>query len=162
MIIKLNKYYELKIYVNRLEKRTGICSQKYNEPDKHILLWDFDDVDLQGIIVSLTQLQIKYNLPSILIAESSKGKYHAYCFVLRTLQQIINILSATHNIDMEYLRMGTARGYFTLRISTRKDNNKILPIRILFSKVPDETTLMDVTVNEYLTSNFGGEKHGEK
>lgn len=146
--------YQLKIYLSKLEKRTGICSQSYKNSDKHCLLWDFDNAELEDIKLILTGIQFMYNLPEIRIVKSSANKYHAYCFCARSFREVINILSATPQIDMSYLRLGTARGYFTLRISER-DSTKFELVDILKSGFIDEISPLDITVNEYLTSNRG-------
>lgn len=153
MQIQIAKY-QLRIYLSKLEKRAGICSQSYNKPDKHCLLWDFDNAELEDIKLTLIGIQFIYNLPEIRIIKSSANKYHAYCFCARSLRNVINILSATPQIDMEYLRLGIVRGYFTLRISERNDSEFGL-VDILKTGFIDEMSPLDVTVNEYLTSNRG-------
>lgn len=153
MNLEIGKY-SVKIYISKLEKRTGICSQVYEVEDKHILLWDFDNSELSQIIHDLENLQLVYRLPRILIIESSPNKYHAYCFVARSFREIINILSATPEIDMSYLRLGIVRGYFTLRISNRPRGNFSL-IKTLPSIWANEVSHNDITINEYMTSNRG-------
>lgn len=154
MDIKLSKKLRLKIYLDRLEKRDGVCSQVFNEKDNHMLIWDFDNAELEDILNGLNLVQFQYCLPTIYIIESSPQKYHAYCFAKRSLQQTINILSGTEKIDLNYLRMGTARGYFTLRISQRK-NDKFRLAGMVKSYIPNEIEPFDITVNEYFTSNKG-------
>jgi hypothetical protein len=155
MIINLTKKWQLKVYFNRQEKRTGICSQQFNNPDKHCLLWDFDNIDLNTIIHSLRYLQVNYDLPDVWIIQSSPERYHAYCFTARPFREIIHILSATPEIDMAYLRLGIVRGYYTLRITPRKDSPEFKLVKVLVSTYKNEMTPLDATINEYWTSNKG-------
>lgn len=146
---------QIRFYISRLEKRIGICSQDYTNIDKHMLLWDFDRSPLYKIRKSLKIAQVKYKLPTILIVQSStKGSYHAYCLASRSFLEVIHILSSVPELDVTYLRLGIVRGYFTLRITPRK-NDKFRIADVLLSSYSDEMTLFDCTVSEYLTSNKG-------
>ena len=147
--------YQLRFYFSRLEKREGICSKVYQEDDRHILLWDFDDARLPKIIKSLTAKQIQYKLPTIYIIISSPKRFHAYCFASRTFREVIHIISGTPEIDTKYLRLGMVRGYYTLRISSRTANDFVL-IKTLISIIPDEVNPLDISISEYLTINKGG------
>ena len=158
MKIRINKL-QLNFYANILEERTGICSQKYTDSSKHILLWDFDNGTLSKIISELKKLQIKYKLPKIYIIESSVNSYHAYCFVSRSFRETIHILSDTSIIDMVYLRLGMVRGYYTLRITPRR-NDKFRLVKVLKSAHLQEMDFSDTTINKYLTSNKGGHNNG--
>jgi len=153
MKIDIFNRYRMSFYISRTEKRYGVCSPLYKS-DKHILLWDFDDTPLIKVIDSLLLVQLSYKLPTIYILESSKNRYHAYCFVSKTLQEIIHILSCTQEIDLEYLRLGMVRGYYTLRFSPRKGETFKL-IKTLKSDIPEETSPFDVTINQYYTTNKG-------
>lgn len=158
MIISLPNNYELKIYLNKLETRTGICSNDFETPDKHCLLWDFDNTSLDNIKNCLRDIQHKYRLPDIYIVESSPENYHAYSFTARPFLRTIHILSGTPFIDLTYLKLGIVRGYFTLRISKRHNKN-IKFITCLGSKYPNEMNPLDLTTNEYLTANTGVRKN---
>ena len=157
MKIRINKL-QLNFYANILEERTGICSQSDTGEDKHILLWDFDDSNCEEIASILLNLQQKYKLPSIYIIESSIDKYHAYCFTARTFREVVHILSDTPNIDMVYLRLGMVRGYYTLRITPRKNDDFRL-ITELHSMIENEMDVNGATVSKYFTSNKGGHNH---
>lgn len=153
MIIRIHKL-QLRFYANILEKRTGICSQHDSSDDKHALLMDFDNSSLSKIINDMYTIQLKYNLPTIYIIASSSYSYHAYCFTGRPFMQIIHILSDIPEIDESYFRLGIVRGYFTLRITPRK-NDKFKIVKILASCFPEEMKREELTINEYLTSNKG-------
>ena len=149
---------QLRFYMSLLEKRTGVCSQQYDNQDKHMLLWDFDYLNLDDIIESLEKVQQDYNLPSIYVIKSSPDSYHAYCFMSRSFRETINIISATTTVDMAYLRLGIVRGYFTLRITPRTGEPDFELVKILTSGFINEMLLDAMTINEYWTSNRGG-KH---
>ena len=161
MRIRIGKF-QIRVYASILEKRVGICSQNYDKTDKHILLWDFDYLKLKDIIKSLKIVQETYCLPIIYIIKSSPDSYHAYSFTARTFRETITILSATTTLDITYLRMGIVRGYFTLRISPRKNESMFKLVKKIWSIYPDEAKYNDMTINEYLTSNKGGKHKNEK
>lgn len=147
---------QLRMYASILEKRTGVCSQKSDKTDKHLLLWDFDRVSISQIVMSLINIQQIYKLPSIVIIQSSpKGSYHAYSFTARPFRDIIKILADTPEVDLTYLRLGAVRGYYTLRITPRKHDPIFHIVEVLVSKYSDEMTHDDMTINQYLTNNKG-------
>lgn len=146
--------YQLRLYFSCLEKREGICSKVYQEDDKHILLWDFDDIRLSKLIKSLTAKQIQYKLPTIYIVASSSKRYHAYCFASRTFREVVHIISGTPEIDIKYLRLGMLRGYYTLRISSRTTDDFVL-VKTLTSVISNEVNPLDISISEYMTRNKG-------
>lgn len=158
MIINLFKKYQLfldcNLYVSlrRTEIRKGLCSKNF-DTDKHMLLWDFDEVPLQYIMADLQSIQYKYGLPDVYVLESSENHYHAYCFVSMNFKTIIQILSYSIFIDENYFRLGVARGYYTLRYSPKGDRN-IRLISILKSNVKYTMSPLEVTINEYYTTNI--------
>lgn len=154
MIIELPFNFQLRVYFSKQEKREGVCSKIFDKKDEHILLWDFDNIDLFSITNSLEITQQFYNLPTIYVVRTSLNRYHAYCFTARSFRRTVHILSSVPEIDVEYLRLGIVRGYFTLRISERKNETFELAA-ILKSEFPDETNPLDVTTNEYWTNNRG-------
>ena len=160
MIIRIGKL-QLRAYATILEKRTGICSQKDTREDKHALLIDFDNSSISTIINSLSSLQEKYKLPAIYIIASSKHSYHAYCFTARKFMEIVHILSDISEIDGSYFRLGIVRGYYTLRITSRK-GDKFKLVKTLLSPYFNEISPNSLTVSEYLTSNKGKMRKGGK
>lgn len=157
MRINLPFRCQLRVYASRLAKRTGACSKIPERLDEHILMWDFDDVSLADVIMSLKFIQGHYTLPPIYIIETSPNRFHAYSFVAMSFRLVAMILLATPFIDEKYVRLGVARGYFTLRISERQDEQFRLA-RILGSDIPEVNPKL-ITMNEYLTSNRGGKKN---
>jgi hypothetical protein len=69
-------------------------------------------------------------------------------------RETVNILSDNPFIDMDYLRIGATRGYYTLRISPKNNENKFELVKILKSDYTNEIDPFDITVNEYWTSNI--------
>lgn len=151
--------YELNCYINRRYKRTGVCSQKFDEQDKHILLWDFDNADIDKITFDLKKIQREYYLPTIYVIESSENHYHAYCFASRTFVETINIISSTLCVCENFLRLGMIRGYYTLRISLRQGEQFKL-IKKIHSEYPDEILPSEVTLSDYITYNGGRKNEG--
>lgn len=147
--------FELALYFNILESRTGVCSGKADGSDRHMLLFDFDNANLASIAKSLEKLQATYKLPNIYIVQSSPLNYHGYCFSNRSFRETIMLLSSVPEIDEKYLRLGIVRGYYTLRISQRAGEifKTVLTLESMF---PREMETGEMTVNEYLTSNKGG------
>ena len=155
MIVRIGKL-QLRLYASILEQRTGVCSQNYSNLSEHCLLWDFDYSKADDIYKSLKVVQKQYSLPSIYLIQSSQDSYHAYCLVAKTFREVIAILSATPEIDLTYLKLGIVRGYFTLRITPRKNEPNFRIYKILPSVYKNEMMFEDLTINEYLTSNKGG------
>lgn len=153
MQIQIGKY-ELHAHLSKLEQRDGVCSKAFDCSDYHCLLWDFDNADFEHILRSLYKVQVTYHLPEILLCQSSANKYHAYCFAARPFREVVHILTATPEIDMDYLRLGIVRGYFTLRISPR-NGEKIKLLMTIISQYPNEMQPFDMTVSKYWTSNRG-------
>ena len=153
MIINIANKYQLRMYLSRTEKRQGVCSKSFND-DNHILLWDFDNTAKSIIIRELKYIMKKYKLPSIYVLQSSTTGYHAYCFASRSFRETIQILADTNCIDFYYFKLGIIRGYYTLRFSKRQGQSPKLVKKIL-SNIPDEISPLDITTNEYYTTNKG-------
>jgi len=106
--------------VQRTTQVEGINS---NLPDgRHILLWDFDDNDINNVIDTMRDIQTRESLSNVYIVESSAKHYHALCFTPVSLTDAIIILSTTPDIDKNFVRIGLMRGFWTLRISPRRAN----------------------------------------
>lgn len=153
MRIPLFNLAEIRIYASRVYKRTGVHSLQ-PKLNKHALLLDFDEGNLDNIINNLKLIQKRYKLPNIYIVESSFGRYHAYSLACRELKEIIHIVSAIPDIDIMFLRLGIARGYYTLRISKRSLSDFELK-RVLYSSYPSECTWGDLSVSNFYTKNGG-------
>lgn len=143
--------FNFHLSVKKVELRHGLCS-KVNYCNSHVVLWDFDNSELNDIKIELKRLQNKYNLSTIYILQSSEKNYHAYCFTPCDFTEVIHILSETRFIDKVYLRLGVARGYYTLRYSD-KNNYKIKLIDSIVSS-NKAISAHDITTNEYYTTNI--------
>lgn len=153
MKINLPLHYQLRIYFSKTELREGICSGSAIEPDKHMLLWDFDNSKLEDILNSLDKTQNEYLLSNIYVIQSSTFSYHAYCFTAQTFRETIHILSSVKQIDDTYLCLGMVRGYYTLRITPRFDS-EFKFVCVLGSSIEPNINPLDLTNNEYWTTNI--------
>lgn len=115
---------------------TGVNS---NLPDgNHILMWDYDMIDIDIVAAELLEIQHRYKLPTIyILATSPKQGFHAYCFKRVDWKTCVEILAASKHIDWNYFKYGMYRGHFTLRVSP-KCGRVIRKKVVLPSKVPNE------------------------
>jgi len=89
-------------------------------PDgQHILMWDFDDVDLKTVRDSLLIVQQQYLLPNIYILQTNDHNYIAYCFRAYPWRKAVEIIAATPFYDWNHFKYGIYRGYFTLRVTPK-------------------------------------------
>jgi len=153
MKVNLPLHYQLRVYFSKTAKRDGICSNVHNDPQRHVLLWDFDNSTSEAIGRNLEIIQRKFKLSDIYLVSSSQYSYHAYCFTAVPLVEAIHILSGTKGTDLAYLRLGMVRGYYTLRISPRQHESFRL-VRVIRSDYPPNVAPDAITVNEYWTTNI--------
>ena len=115
-------------------------------PDgNHILMWDFDDKPLDLISASLRLQQYLHDLPKIRILETRLNKgYIAYCLTRCTLNKAIEIISGTQFICYNFLKWGTFRKRFTLRV-TPKEGRKPKLVALLYSKTKEDVTVSELT-----------------
>jgi hypothetical protein len=108
-------------------------------PDgKHILMWDFDDVQICNVRGALTYIQILYHLPRIYILQSgNKDHYLAYCFKRFAWERAIAIVALTPHVDYNFFRFGVLRKHWTLRID-KKEGRKPKLLYVIPSKVPED------------------------
>ena len=86
----------------------------------HILMWDFDETNLDNVVKSLHQVQFKYDLPNIYVLETKEGEnFIAYCFKRVTLRTAVEIIASTRGVDWNFLKYGVYRGHFTLRVGEK-------------------------------------------
>jgi hypothetical protein len=114
-------------------------------PDgSHILMWDFDDVDLETVKWSLAWVQWRYNLPAIYILQSSENEHYiAYCFKKVSWRKAIEIIASTPNIDLNFFKYGVYREKFTLRVTPKADKKPRL-VCILDSQVLPDASIEDL------------------
>lgn len=114
MRIKLPFRRELIVSLKRHVTRVGVSSDVGD--NKHILLWDFDNVDRELVIKALRMVQWSFDLPHILVVPTRADSFHAYCLEAFPWARCLAILAATAYLDPTYFKMGVVRGYFTLRV----------------------------------------------
>lgn len=120
----------------RIAKVIGVNSN-YND-DKHILMWDFDDVPLSDVEGALDAIQRRYNLSDIHILRTKEpNNYIAYCFTLVSLGRAVEIIAATPFVDWQFLRFGVYRGHFTLRVTPKGERTPYLATRLGGYRPPD-------------------------
>lgn len=103
----------------RITKVVGVNSQL--DDSRHILMWDFDEVELDRVKDALRRVQTRFFLSDILILRSSEpNNYIAYCFTAKDWRDTVMILAQTELVDWNFFKYGCYRGHFTLRVSPKK------------------------------------------
>jgi len=89
--------------------------------DKHIIMWDFDDIPLDTVAAELEIVQLIYELPNIYILSSgAPNHYIAYCFHRCKWRDSIEIVAATPSVDASFFKYGVYREHWTLRVSPKE------------------------------------------
>lgn len=121
--------FRLTFTAARITKVVGVNSQL--DDGRHILMWDFDEVDLGKVKSALKAVQIKYLLSGIYIFRSSEpNNYIAYCFTALDWRQVVSILAQTKFLDWSFFKYGCYREHFTLRVSP-KNKHRIKFLEVL-------------------------------
>jgi len=136
------------------------------EDDNHILMWDFDDTDLDAVVTALLKVQRIYELPAIHILETKNNKnFMAYCFQRtpwrkglavyeddganrvsgfgRLPRIVVEILAFTDGLDENYFKYGVYRRRFTLRVTPKSGREPKL-IWTLVSDIPADCEIADL------------------
>lgn len=104
----------------------------------HILMWDFDDINLKEVTKQLSDTQRRFKLPNIYIFNTGKKNHFvAWCFKRCSLRQAAHIISSCKDIDWEFFRLGVYRNKWTLRIS-EKCGRKMKLVRVLKSNIKED------------------------
>ncbi len=100
---------------------TSVYGVNSTLPDgKHILMWDFDDTNIDKVATSLSKVQSVYNLSNIYILETKKDKnYIAYCFKSVSWRKVVEIIAFTKGVDKNFFKYGVYREKFTLRVTPK-------------------------------------------
>jgi hypothetical protein len=158
MIFKLRlKSWQASLALTRLTTVVGVNSTLPG--GFHILMWDFDNLELPLVKASLGWVQEQYDLPCIHILNTGKpNHYIAYCFEVCTWIKSVAIIASTWGIDQNYFRLGVIRKHWTLRISD-KEGQRIHYACMLPSLIPQSAHLKDLTsFTEYDTMKRGVSK----
>jgi hypothetical protein len=109
----------------------------------HIIMWDFDDVELSLVTATLKLTQKQYYLPNIYILNTgTQDHYIAYCLRRVSWQRSVFFVAATNFVDPNFFKYGVYREHWTLRV-TKKEGRKPQLAKILYSSLPE-----DVSINE--------------
>ena len=132
MKIEIGNYrFRFDLSIKKIVEVSGINSNTDDTMNKHILLWDFDNVRLNDVTSSLSKIQDYWKLPKIYIVQSSKNRFHAYSFFEVDLSTAMAIISSTPLICKTFFKMGVMRDYWTLRITPKKEGEKFNLVRVL-------------------------------
>jgi len=122
---------------------TGVNSQL--KDGNHILMWDFDDIPLWQVKLTLNCIQNDYELPQIRILNTGRpNHYIAYCFKRCSWWDTKRIIAATPYICDDYYKWGVFRKRFTLRVSA-KEGRKPKLVAILHSNIPEDVKISELT-----------------
>ncbi len=107
--------------ISRTTEVIGVNSNVQN--DRHILLWDFDNVRLARVSSILRPICRKNRLSNVYIFRTRKDhdNYHAFCLKSFTLAAAVSIIAATPEVDWAFVKWGVVRSHFTLRIGPKDD-----------------------------------------
>jgi len=138
LTLKLNLPFNtsLSIWFQKVDKVLGVNSRiGKREDDKHILLWDFDNNNINEIVEELKWIQEEYNLSDIFICADNKYKsYKAFCFKQFSFWEMIGILYDTDFIDKNFYRWTVRKGQATMRISRKDDRINLYLIHCIYSR----------------------------
>jgi len=100
---------------------TNVLGVNSNLPDgNHVLMWDFDDTDLNTVVETLIRVQRIYDLPNIYVLSTKGGEnFIAYCFKRTPWRKAVEILAFTKNVDWNFIKYSVYRGHFTLRVGAK-------------------------------------------
>ena len=140
-----NRLFTVYVGLNRVMMVDGYNSMLPS--GKHFLMWDFDDVAIGDIQLTLFQIQAKHELPQIwLLNTGRENNWHANCFKALPWEECRAIIAQTKYVDKKYLAIGILRGFFTLRYSP-VGKREFKPAIVLPSEVKED-------VNPYELMSF--------
>ena len=126
----LNYFFQFIFY--KLEWTEGIDSLLPN--GKHILLWDFDNCNLETVKTSLREIQDKYNLPTIHIyADNKENSFRASCPKQVDFKQLLRIMLDTENVHLNYIAWTMLKRYATMRIGKKNGRKDVELVDVLIN-----------------------------
>jgi len=121
---------------------TGVNSKLAD--GNHIIMWDFDDIQLDVVKSVLGIVQSIYDLPTIYILNTgAPNHFIAYCFARCEWRLSIEIVAATPHVDPAFFKYGVYREHWTLRV-TPKEGRKPKLIALLYSKTKEEANVSEL------------------
>lgn len=110
--------FQVSLMAGLVTKVTGVNSNLRN--GNHIIMWEFDETDVVGVLAALQAAQAFHRLPDIHVAESHPGGgVHAYCFKSLSFIETLHIVSGTALVDPSYITMCAMRQHWTLRLTDK-------------------------------------------
>lgn len=143
MIKKLNiGDVRITFSIARVTRMIGVNSRL--DDDRHIIMWDFDDMELEVVESALCKVQEKYNLSNIYILETKHlTNYIAYCFTARRFDHVCLVILDTNFIDWNFFKYGVYRGRFTLRVTAKEGRTPRL-VKILAGATRPDVDIKDL------------------
>lgn len=107
---------------------TSVCKD-----GKHIILWDFDQIDLikDNLVQKLSNIQKQFSLSNIYIFKSSHNNYHAYCLKKFPFREMYKIICMTPDTDPNFLIWTARRFKTTLRTTPKEKNHPLKFLRFI-------------------------------
>lgn len=121
--MRLNKKFrigrfQVSLMAGLVTKVTGVNSNL--KDGQHIIMWEFDETDLDQVKCALFAAQVFHQLPEIQIARSHPdGGFHAYCFKAMSFIETLHIVSGTALVDPHYITLCAMRQHWTLRLTDK-------------------------------------------
>lgn len=113
----MNRNTEKLIEISRTKKI--LCISSKTQDDNHILIWDFDNIELYHILKSLSKTQGFNGLGIIYIFKTNNG-YNAICLDKLPIEEAYNIKLYTRWSDYWHTNIGYKQGNWSWKISTDK------------------------------------------
>ena len=108
------------LYVqNRTILFYAVSSRCDEEGNDHVLFWDFDNVDLDIVLRSLSKVQNYHGLGDIYILQSMHG-YNAFCLDKIYFNEAYNILFNTKFNDYNHIKIGRLSESWCLKLTENK------------------------------------------
>ena len=129
-------HHRITLTFARVARVVGVNSNL--DDDRHVLMWDFDDVPLDKVVDSLRRVQSRYFLSDIIICRTKEpDNYIAYCFTAQEWRSACEIVASTPEVDWQFFRFGVYRGHFTLRVTPKNTRQIKLVYRMQGFSLPD-------------------------
>lgn len=117
--------------IQRVKRVEGFISRLDTTPEKHIIMWDFDDVTRRQVRDALWDVMERLRLPDVYFWHTGRdGSYHAVCLDPFDFSDVIHALMLTRHVEPAYIALSVMRGYCTLRY-TPKGNERPAGLEVL-------------------------------
>ena len=111
--------------MTEIRTREIIALSSLTEDEKHILMWDFDNIDLYDVLKSLSATQKYHGLGNIYIFRSAHG-YNALCLDKFIDKEAYNIKLYTRFSDYNHTKIGYKSGSWCWRIGKDKTYLRVM------------------------------------